>query len=232
MIPLKDENPTSTTPFITVSLIVANILIFFYEVSLGPALKGLVYTYGAIPYELTHRVSIGEGTYVPPFLTVFSSMFLHGGFMHIAGNMLYLWIFGNNIEDSMGHIKFLIFYLLSGIVAAYTNAYIDRHSMVPMIGASGAISGVLGAYLLLFPYARVLTLVPLGFYFQIMRIPAVVVLGFWIVIQLFSGTLSLGIPQRGGVAWFAHIGGFVTGILLVGLFKKRGVRFGGGRRYY
>lgn len=232
MIPLKDENPTSTIPFVTVGLIIANILSFMYEVSLGPDLKGLVYTYGAIPYEITHRTSIGEGAYIPPFLSVFSSMFLHGGVMHIAGNMLYLWIFGNNIEDSMGHIKFLVFYILSGIAAAYTNAYIDSESTIPMIGASGAISGVLGAYLLLFPYARVLTLVPLGFYYQIMRVPAVFVLGFWIVIQLFSGTLSLGIPQKGGVAWFAHIGGFVAGILLVGLFKKRGVRFGGGRRYY
>ena len=159
---------------------------------------------------------------VPPVATVFSSMFLHGGFMHLAGNMLYLWIFGNNVEDSMGHVRFVIFYLLCGVAAALAQAWPNPDSTIPMIGASGAISGVLGAYLLLFPRARVLVLIPLGAFSRIVYVPAMFVLGFWFVLQLISTALTEG--GQGGVAWGAHIGGFVAGMVLIPLFKHRHVR--------
>lgn len=198
----------------TIGLAVANIAVFFYEISLGPQSGEFVSSYGAIPFELFH----GSGR---PFAVanIFTSMFLHGGIFHLAGNMLYLWIFGNNIEDVMGHRRFLFFYLICGVVAAYAHAFVDSTSRIPMIGASGAVSGVLGAYLLLFPKARVLTLLPVGFFIQIVRVPALVVLGFWFIVQFFNGLFSL--RQIGGVAWFAHIGGFLAGMSLIYLFKKR-----------
>ena len=217
MIPLKDDNPTVSTPYVTISLIVLNIVIFFYEISLGPQFESFLNTYGAKPmYILNMAAPPGLPS---PYLTIFSSMFLHGGFFHVAGNMLYLWIFGNNIEDSMGHSRFIVFYLISGIVAVYIFAFMNPGSTIPMVGASGAVSGVLGAYLVLFPRAKVLTLVPFGFYMQVIRVPAVFVLGFWIVLQILNGMVSRG--SGGGVAWFAHIGGFLAGVVLVGLFKKR-----------
>ena len=217
MIPLRDDNPTVSTPFVTISLIVLNIVIFFYEISLGPQFESFLNTYGAKPMYILNMV---EPPGLPsPYLTIFSSMFLHGGFFHVAGNMLYLWIFGNNIEDSMGHSRFIVFYLISGIVAVYIFAFMNPGSTIPMVGASGAVSGVLGAYLVLFPRAKVLTLVPFGFYMQVIRVPAVFVLGFWIVLQILNGMVSRG--SGGGVAWFAHIGGFLAGVVLVGLFKKR-----------
>ena len=159
---------------------------------------------------------------VPPTATLFTSMFLHGGFMHLAGNMLYLWIFGNNVEDSMGHVRFVIFYLLCGVAAALAQAWPNPDSTIPMIGASGAISGVLGAYLLLFPRARVLVLIPLGAFSRIVYVPAMFVLGFWFVLQLINTALSEG--GQGGVAFGAHIGGFVAGMVLIPLFKHRHVR--------
>ena len=217
MIPLKDDNPTVSTPFVTISLIVLNIVIFFYEISLGPQFESFLNTYGAKPmYILNMAAPPGLPS---PYLTIFSSMFLHGGFFLVACNMLYLWIFGNNIEDSMGHSRFIVFYLISGIVAVYIFAFMNPGSTIPMVGASGAVSGVLGAYLVLFPRAKVLTLVPFGFYMQVIRVPAVFVLGFWIVLQILNGMVSKG--SGGGVAWFAHIGGFLAGVVLVGLFKKR-----------
>jgi membrane associated rhomboid family serine protease len=151
-------------------------------------------------------------------------MFLHGGFMHLIGNMLYLWIFGNNIEDAMGHVRFVGFYLLCGVIAAMSHSFSDPGSVMPMIGASGAISGVLGAYLLLYPRAHVLVLIPLGFFFWRMYVPAFIVLGFWFALQLISGTVTVG-GGEGGVAWFAHIGGFLAGMVLIGFFKHRSVRF-------
>ena len=217
MIPLKDDNPTSTYPFVTVGLIVINILVYFYEISLGPYFEPFLDLYGAKPLFVLSMSAPPE--YPAPYITIFTSMFLHGGFFHVAGNMLYLWIFGNNIEDSMGHIKFIIFYLLCGIVAVYTFSIINSRSTIPMIGASGAVSGVLGAYIILFPRAKVLTIVPFGFYMQMIKVPAIFVLGFWIIIQIINGMLSGG--TKGGVAWFAHIGGFIAGIVLIGLFKKR-----------
>jgi membrane associated rhomboid family serine protease len=154
-------------------------------------------------------------------------MFLHGGFFHLAGNMLYLWIFGNNVEDVLGHIRFLFFYIFSGIIAAYSHAITEAHSLIPMIGASGAVSGVLGAYMLLFPHARVHTLIFLGFFIQVVRIPAVIVIGFWFVIQIINGILSKGMLNQGGVAWFAHIGGFLFGLFTIKLWmpKRRRQKF-------
>lgn len=217
MIPLKDDNPTQTYPYVTVSIIVINVLVFFFEISLGSSLSSFLNRYGAKPLFVLNMTS--PYGYPSPFITIFSSMFLHGGLMHVGGNMLYLWIFGNNIEDSMGHIRFIIFYLLSGIVAVYTFSLVNQGSLIPMIGASGAVSGVLGAYLILFPRAKVLTLVPLGFYMQMIKVPAIFVLGMWIVVQIINGSINRG--GGGGVAWFAHIGGFVAGMALIRLFKKK-----------
>ncbi|MBI5755957.1 MAG: rhomboid family intramembrane serine protease [Nitrospirae bacterium] len=218
MIPLRDDNPTNTFPYVTITLIVLNIVIFFYEISMGPRFEFFLDMYGAKPLFVLNMTA--PAGYPPPYMTIFTSMFLHAGFFHVAGNMLYLWIFGNNIEDSMGHIRFVIFYLISGIVAVYIFALVNPVSTIPMVGASGAVSGVLGAYLVLFPRAKVLTLVPFGFYMQVIKVPAVFVLGFWIVVQIINGMVSGG--RGGGVAWFAHIGGFLAGIILIGLFKKKG----------
>lgn len=219
MIPLRDENPTTLTPVVTVSLIVLNCLIYLYQLSLGPAEERFVLTFAAVPAELFHRgPSVGEPG-IPAWFTVFTSMFLHGSFLHLAGNMLYLWIFGNNIEDVMGHARFLAFYVLNGVIAAVAHAVTAPDSMVPMIGASGAISGVLGAYLLLFPYARVEVLILLGFFARIVPVPALWVLGFWIIIQVLNATFSLG-GLGGGVAWFAHVGGFLSGLTLIKVFQR------------
>jgi len=217
MIPIRDDNPTTITPVVTVGLIVLNILVFMYQLSLGRQGQAFVYVFGAVPDALFGGESPSP---VPPMLTLATSMFLHGGVMHVGGNMLYLWIFGNNIEDVMGHGRFIVFYLLCGMAAAYAHAITAPGSLVPMIGASGAISGVLGAYLLLFPRARVLTLIPFGIVMHMEYIPAAWLLGFWIVLQFFSGTLSLG-TEGGGVAWFAHVGGFLAGMVLIHAFIRR-----------
>jgi len=220
MIPLKDENPTRIFPLVTIGLIVVNALVFLYQLSLGPASQTFVFAYGALPYEITRGMDIEPQAAIPPYLTIYTSMFMHGGFMHIAGNMLYLWIFGNNIEDSMGHVRFVLFYLICGTIATVAHILVDQDSQVPMVGASGAISGVLGAYLLLFPRARILTLMMLGFFIRIVKVPAIVVLGFWIVFQFLNSALTAG-TEGGGVAWFAHIGGFFAGLLLISLFRKK-----------
>ncbi len=218
MIPYKDDNPTRTFPFITISIIVANVLVFLYEVMAPAGMEKLTYSYGTIPYYI---LSFEKVQPINPVLSIFSGMFMHGGVFHIAGNMLYLWIFGNNIEDKLGHLRFIFFYILCGIVAAYANAIAAPHSLIPMIGASGAISGILGAYLLLFPRATVHTLVFLGFFVTVVRIPALIVIGFWAVLQLVNGLLSTGFAAKGGVAWFAHIGGFLVGILTIKLWLPR-----------
>jgi membrane associated rhomboid family serine protease len=170
----------------------------------------------------------GEAIGLPsPYLTIFTSMFLHGGLFHVGGNMLYLWIFGNNVEDTLGHGRFLLFYLLSGVAAAMAQTFMGPASPVPMIGASGAVSGVLGAYLLLFPHANVLTLIVFGFFIRLVRVPALIVLGFWVVVQFLNGFLAVGVEAArghgggGGVAWFAHIGGFLAGVVLL-LVMRRG----------
>lgn len=218
MIPLKDNQLTHSFPLVTIGLIVLNIAVFFYQVSLGPATEAFVFTYGAIPFNLMNTIE--SRVPVPTVAqSVFTSMFLHGGLLHLSGNMLYLWIFGNNIEDVMGRSRFIIFYLLCGIVAVFSHAWFETQSQIPMIGASGAVSGVLGAYLLLFPRARILTLVPLGIIMPVIQIPALIVLGFWFLAQIGNSLLT---PSgAGGVAWLAHVGGFVAGMGLIFFFKKR-----------
>ena len=224
MIPLRDDNPTTIQPVVTIILIVLCALIFLWQLSLGSrGFEAAVMSLGVIPATLLGGKTLPpELALVPPTLTVFTSMFLHGGWMHLIGNMLYLWIFGNNVEDAMGHVRFVIFYLLCGVAAVFAQSLPNVASTVPMIGASGAISGVLGAYLLLYPHARVLVLLPLGFYTQLVHLPAMAVLGFWFVLQLISTALSD--PQAGGVAFGAHIGGFIAGMILLPIFKHRHVR--------
>lgn len=222
MIPLRDDNPTTLQPLVTVALIIACVLVFLWQLSLGErGFETAVLRLGLIPAALFGYGAASVPLIAPP-LTVLSSMFLHGGWMHLIGNMLYLWIFGNNVEDAMGHVRFVLFYVACGIAAALAQALPHPDSTIPMIGASGAISGVLGAYLLLYPRARVLVLLPLGFYSRLIHLPAMVVLGFWFGLQMLNVVLAPG--GRGGVAWGAHAGGFVAGLVLVLPFRRRGVR--------
>ncbi len=208
-LPYKDDNPRVMIPYVTYALVGINIFVFFVEILITPELMvNLIKLYGIVP-KLT---SIDFGHYV---ITLFTSMFLHGGFMHLFGNMLYLWIFADNVESVLGHTKFIIFYLTCGIAAGLLQTVIDPTSVVPIVGASGAIAGVLGAYMITFPRARVHTIIFIIFYFTIVRIPALYVLGFWLLIQLTNGLGTLGINTTGGVAWFAHIGGFATGVALI-----------------
>lgn len=232
MIPLRDILPVRRFPAVTVVLIAANVLVFLYQLVLGRNGESFVAAYAMIPYEIAHGTDLvgpvrGIGlTHVPGppliYLTLLTSMFMHGGFMHAGGNMLYLWIFGNNIEDALGHIKFLLFYLLCGFAAHAAQIAVGSGSVIPTIGASGAISGVLAAYLVLYPRARVLTLVFLGFFIRVVQVPAFVLLLFWILMQSFQGFASLGAEQgaRGGVAWFEHIGGFAAGLVLIKIFTS------------
>jgi membrane associated rhomboid family serine protease len=218
LIPYKDDNPTHRLPYVTIGIIISNILIFLLEIISPPGMEKTVYAYGAVPqYILTFE----KFQPIHPALTVFTAMFMHGGVFHLGGNMLYLWIFGNNIEDKLGHLRFIIFYIFCGITAAYSHALIDPHSLTPMIGASGAISGILGAYLLLFPRAGVYTLIFLGFFVQVVKIPALIVIGFWAIVQFINGLVSTGLVKQGGVAWFAHIGGFLIGLLTIKLWLPR-----------
>ncbi len=224
MIPLHDDNPTTIQPVVTIALIAACTLVFLWQLTLGPRTgQALVFALGMIPAVLFDQARLPpELQLVPTQMTVLTSMFLHGGWMHLLGNMLYLWIFGNNVEDSMGHGRFIVFYLLSGISAALVQALFNPLSEIPMIGASGAISGILGAYLLLYPHARVLVLVPLGFFITTLYLPASLVLAFWFLIQLISSAATDG--ANGGVAFFAHVGGFVAGMAMLPLFKYRHIR--------
>ena len=223
MLPLHDDNPTEITPFVTIALIGICTMVFIYQGLLPPgAGERFVFQYGAIPAIVFGQATLqSDMVPIPTYTTLLTSMFLHGGLMHLLGNMLYLWIFGNNVEDVMGHVRFIIFYIMCGVCAALSHAIIDPASTIPMVGASGAISGILGAYLLLFPRARVLILAP---YVGTTYVPAGVVLGLWFVMQIFSGGASLG-TTGGGVAFFAHVGGFVTGMLLIRFFKRSDVRF-------
>lgn len=221
MIPLRDDNPSTIVPVVTIAFVVGCVLVFLWQVSLGP-IRGqqAIFALGVIP-----AVLLGDGALppelaiVPPYLTTLTSMFMHGGWMHLIGNMLYLWIFGDNVEDSMGHVRFVIFYVLCGLAAVFAQALPEPSSTVPMVGASGAISGVLGAYLLLYPHARVLVAIPLGFIIQTVRIPAGIVLVLWFGLQLLS---QVATPAgEGGVAFRAHIGGFIAGMLLIPFFKQK-----------
>jgi len=213
MIPIRDYNPTTRQPYVTITLIAICILVFVWQATRDPQTGDLiVQQFGFVPVSL-----FGSDAWsISSISTLFSSMFLHGGVMHLGGNMLYLWIFGNNIEDVLGHTRYLIFYLLCGVIAALAQAVPDIDSNIPMIGASGAISGVLGAYLLLFPKVKVQVLIPIGF-FLMRTMPAGWLLGFWIVFQVFSG-FAAGIASS-GVAWWAHVGGFVAGMALIYLFR-------------
>ena len=215
MIPLKDDNPTSGRPTVTYFLIGLCIVVFLIQLGSQSYKTGqLFYSYGLIPSVLMGHNQLPIDLYViPAYVTIFSSMFMHGGFMHIIGNMLYMWIFADNIEDDLGPTKFIIFYLLSGIGAAMAQVLVDTHSQVPMVGASGAIGGVLGAYLINHPKARVLVLIPFGFFSQLIKIKALYVLGFWFILQFIS--------SGGGVAYAAHIGGFVSGMILILFFNKK-----------
>jgi membrane associated rhomboid family serine protease len=214
MIPLRDTNPRRTVPVVNILLIIANVLMFVWEVGQGPYLERSLAVVAFIPARFwTYPLAI-----VPNAFSVGISMFLHGGWLHLGGNMLYLWIFGDNIEDRLGHVRYLIFYLLCGGFATFAHALMNPASTIPSIGASGAIAGVLGAYLILFPHARVLTLIPIFIFVTIREVPAILVLGLWFVLQLFVGFASLGMPSdAGGVAYFAHIGGFAAGIVLIAL---------------
>jgi membrane associated rhomboid family serine protease len=219
MIPIKDRNPTDLFPLVTLLLIAANIIAFALQLShRSMSLERFTLSYALVPTAfLSAPFSPGQHS------LIFSSMFLHGGLLHIAGNMLFLWIFGNNVEDYLGHFKFLVFYLACGVVATLAHVFTHPHSSVPIVGASGAISGVLGAYLLLFPRARVLTLVPVFFFLYFIEVPAFVFLGVYILFQLLYGLPSLSADPHTaqGVAWFAHIGGFFSGIVLLLIFRMR-----------
>jgi membrane associated rhomboid family serine protease len=222
MFPIHDDNPTELNPVLTIALICACTLVYLWQVSNGSGGQRIIYALGAIPSVLFKiRELSPEIALIPAPITIVTSMFLHGSFMHLAGNMLYLWIFGNNVEDAMGHARFIAFYLLCGLAAVMAQAIPDPQSTIPMIGASGAISGVLGAYLLLYPHARVLVLIPFGFILHTTRLPASWVLGIWFLFQLLSGAASAG--QQGGVAFRAHVGGFVAGMILIPVFRRRSV---------
>ena len=218
MIPFKDDNPTRTFPFVVVALILANAAAFLYQASLpDPLARRFVYTYAAIPALITHQKTLPFATGFSPVWTLFTSMFLHGGLLHIGGNMLFLWVFGNNIEDLLGHLRFIAFYLVCGLAAMLAQVIVNPASSVPMLGASGAIAGVLGAYALRYPGARVHTLIlPLPI---VLRLPALFVLGYWFFLQWVGGQKALMSAQAGGVAFFAHIGGFVAGMVLVNVFQ-------------
>ncbi len=229
MIPLKDTISSRTYPYVNITLILLNFGLFFYELSLGRELGRFIYTYGLIPrrFFLYAYQESGLGARYLPFLT---SLFLHAGWVHLLGNMLFLWIFGDNVEDRMGHFKYLIFYLLCGFCAGLVHLYLNPNSPVPAVGASGAISGVMGAYFILFPHSRIITLVPMFFFLTFVEIPVFFFIGIWFLFQLFSGTVSLMFRTaiRGGVAWWAHIGGFLAGMILVFVFARRRPR----RRFY
>jgi rhomboid family protein len=229
VIPLKDDVPSRTFPFVNIGLIVLNALLFLLELGMGENLEGFLYQAAVVPALYTGRhhslgpLEILLGSLSPDLgLRVLLSLFLHGGWIHLLGNMLYLWIFGDNVEDRMGHGRYLVFYLLCGWAATFAHIWAAPASRLPSIGASGAIAGVLGAYVSLYPRARVVTIVPLGFFFPLVQVPAFFFLGFWFLQQFLSGTLSLAAPgvEAGGVAWWAHIGGFAAGFALVALFQR------------
>ena len=222
MIPLRDTIPARGVAWVTRSLLAANVAAFLLELRQGPALETFIYRFGVVP---THWFVSSPSDFLDwpqLFLTLLTSQFLHGGVLHLGSNMLYLWIFGDNVEDRLGHVSFLLLYLASGVVAAVTQLLITPHSAIPLVGASGAIAGVLGAYLLMFPSARIVTLVPLGFFLEQVELPAFFFLGFWFLLQWLEGIKAIGkVADVGGVAFWAHIGGFVSGILGILILRPR-----------
>ncbi len=220
MIPIRDHNPTRGRPIVTLGLIITNVLVFIFEFAMGQReLQAFFELFAIIPRELVTMVSA-------EYFTLITSQFLHGGWWHLLGNMLYLWIFGDNIEEQLGHVRFLLFYLLTGLIAGLAQVIIEPNSVIPIVGASGAIAGVLGGYLLLYPLARVTTFIPVFIFIRV-QLPAILVLGFWFVTQFFNGAASIGMPTEssGGVAFFAHIGGFIAGFVLVRLFGRKQAQF-------
>lgn len=253
MIPLRDYHRSRTFPAVTVALIIINLLVFSYQLTKSPKetltlnvsawhaynlnfadlprpvsyvrispRETFIFSYGFIPGEFFSGKDLPPVIALPLWVTLFSAMFIHGGLLHILGNMLYLWIFGDNVEDAMGHGRFLVFYLLCGLIATAAQTALSPHSAIPQIGASGAIAGVLAAYFMLYPYSRVLTLVPIFFFIRLIPIPAVLLLGLWFLFQVISGAGAIG-ASGGGIAFFAHIGGFIAGGMLVFVFRRRNV---------
>lgn len=233
MIPLRDSEPTATKSVVVPAIIILNVLAFFYELSLGMDLEPWLFENALIPARYFALARMGPGSLLARFSPVVVSMFLHGGWLHIIFNMLFLWVFGNNVEDRLGKGRFIVFYFLCGIAAAYLQLYTNPSSRLPMVGASGAIAGVMGGYIVLFPRARILTLVPIFFFIQLIEVPAILFIGFWFLIQFLSGAAAI-VSQAGreagedvgGVAWWAHVGGFAAGAIFVKIFTI-GVRFRG-----
>jgi len=219
MIPLRDNIPHRRKPIVTVLILIVNIVVFLYEISLGQRLEEFIYLYGFIPHSLFLPIS-----FLSKIKPLFTSMFLHASWAHLVGNMLFLWIFADNVEDRLGHFNFLIFYVLCGFGASLSHLIMSSHSRIPAVGASGAIAGVLGAYLVMFPSAKVLTLIPLFIFWQIVEVPAFIFLGVWFIYQFLLGVSSIGGTQA-GIAFWAHIGGFIAGIVLLRVFIRR-------KRYY
>jgi len=214
MIPIRDEIKTHRTPVINYVLILINVVVFLLTYVFNSDVTGTYMKFALIPSEISKGLDMGD------IRNIFSSMFMHAGWAHLLGNMLYLWIFGDNIEDRLGHINYLVFYLAGGVVAAITHYLSSPTSTVPTVGASGAIAAVLGAYLVMYPRSRVYTFIPIGFFARLTLVPAVLVLGLWFVMQFFSGVVSLGVADQGGTAYWAHIGGFVFGLVVGFLLKK------------
>lgn len=213
MIPLRDNIQSSTVPFVTYALIGANVLVFLFELSLGSNLQQFIHIFGVVPARVTTILHEAPGLIHFAVIPFFTSLFLHGGWLHLLGNMLYLYIFGDNVESALGHLRYLLFYLGCGVAASLVHMFFNFRSDIPTVGASGAIAGVLGAYFLFFPRAKVVTIVPIFFFIQIVEIPALLFLGLWFLIQFLSGSMSLGSgAAAAGVAWWAHIGGFSAGI--------------------
>jgi membrane associated rhomboid family serine protease len=222
MIPIRDVNPSRSFPIMTIGLIVINVLIFLFEVSAGRNLEVLFNKFALIPDKYFSLVAKGGFNYIQRFSPFITSQFLHGGWLHVIGNMWFLWIFGDNIEDRLGHFKFILFYLLCGVAAGLAHVYTNSSSAVPTVGASGAIAGVMGAYTILYPRAKVLTLFIFFFFIRFIEVPAFLFLGVWFSIQFISGAVTMASSSSdAGIAWFAHIGGFVVGIILILLLPKR-----------
>ncbi len=228
MIPIRDDAPRFTTPWVNYFIIALNSLVFLFEVALAPEARSvLIYHFGVVPAQITALVTPHHGALEPALLPVLTSMFLHGSWMHLIGNMWFLWIFGDNIEDHLGHGRYLAFYLLSGVAASTLHTLLNPNSLVPSVGASGAIAGVMGAYFLLYPSARVLTLVPF-FFIYFIWLPAWVMLGYWFVVQFLMGAataITYSKDSGGGIAFWAHVGGFLTGLLLIKVFPQQARRY-------